>query len=898
MRRIASFILAVLCIAMPLSFTVAIGAVADEMSIDILRSDMWQGENVAISNRYVNGGNAISISSDEDTDDFRCLSKFDAIALTDYSELVFSLMVRGSEETYDISITVGSGEYRSDMPVKTVGSQGIHKIYFPISSELAASFDYIEISVQGNDVPIYAMLLDITADNKYTYATLESFGSDDIEIGKGEWSADENGYTVTPDPEGSVSASMSFMSDTSADGAYIVWLDTVSSVAGNISVSAEYKNDEVNVSQDQIMSIGSHSSAFVVDGAFSRVYFDINVPVGGSSEKSIFITGAGVIAVGEGFDIDETLGGVSSCKYENGRVAVSGELSSAAALEYVDSKLGLYVIPLWEGTKGLLEKEPDAVSGFSTLFTLYATPDENYMACMYLPVIVDDGKNIPICAPVMAYSAGQSAVNPQNSAVYAIDGAKPSDAASAGADYEIIDVYTDRLTQSQDVYAASLYNYSGSLYYFNSEYIEEISRRVNFAASVGIRIYARIISGSDGGFDFDPDDKTSIEQLCAVCDYFKTSFSGKIYGYIMGDALNTAELMNSDNIAKTARLAVVFAEALRGSTASTEIYLPFDDREKVNPFAAYAALRYSMARQGLTSVAMLYTCTDDIENALGSVSGTISVANSYGYSTDSSAIIWRAPTDIGSDEAADTYISLCKDANTSGLRFAAIKTENGNIFSEIKKGMAEERIFSAALEAFNATVKNAEPYGAYTVSDLESSYDTSGWIAGGNFDGVTTETSLLKDSRALRTQLKNGSVGMLAYRFDQPVDIGKTDVALSLGVISDTAGTAEITVILGCGETRKEYSAVVECNSPSELICTVADDAAAVEYVAVIVRGSGSGAELYNMSLYSSELSDGEMKDKYSGKQQFTADPLLYAAVIAVAAGTVAIFSALAKKKI
>lgn len=903
MRRPLALLTSVILISAVICATLSSGisvSAATIIDIDILHSDMWTGNNMRISDRYISGKSAISASPQNDASEFKLRSSFESIPLTDCSELVLSISLQGVLSEYDVSVILGSGEYRRNAYVTNVKCREIQKIYIPFSPEIIASLDYIEISVSGDDLPIYAILHDITADNKYTYDALERFDSDDIECTSGAASASTDGITVFPDSTGKAAVSMNFVTDTTSDGTYVVWLDASCSASGSVRVAAELNGKEVPSSKNQIVASGSHSNVFIIESAFSRVNFIFEELNFIGNDSNIQLTGAGVLYVGKSAEMSD-IGSVISCKYENGRITVKGELDEKASLEYVDSKLGLYVIPLWENANGVFDEAPEITSGFSTLFTLYAEPRENYMNCMYQPVIVTDDENIPICPPVMPYSAVQGSSAAQTAIVYSVDHASPSGALEANADSEIIDIYVDRLLEAWDVYSASLYNFRGSTYYFDREYLEELSRRINFASKIGIRVYARLVCKNNPGLDFDVFDADSLERFCAVCDYLKSSFSGKIHGYIMGNALNTSALMSTDEIDKISKLAAVFTEALRGN-GTAEIYLPFDAKGELNPFAAYAALRYSMAKYSSATVAMLYSCTDDPENAAASILRTVSIANSYGYQTDNSAVIWKAPANMDVEAIVDVYSSLCKTVMANDLRFATLDAEfnerNDDIYSILKKKMAKERISSLNAEEFNALIEDKLSKGVYSIRSFESSYDTTGWIAGGSFESVMTEMSLLKDGRALRTHSNgSGNAGMLAYRFDAPMDMSKTDAEISLGIASDNDGVAEVTIIFGCGESRREYTAFVEYNKPVKLICNMGD-LAPVDYTAVVVKGSSDcTAELYGVSLHSDELTNEEMKDRYSKKQTNAFDPFMYVSIILVAAGTVAVFSVFTKRK-
>lgn len=905
MKKHISFVSAMLIALMSAAaaFGVALNVSAKSSTeLDILHGDMWTG-NVKIDSRYVNGSNAISVSPDNDESGFSFYCDLEPVDFSEYNELCFEISLRGELAEYDMTISFESGP-ESESITKTVKCGGIQKLYIPISGEISSSLDRIEISVPGENRPIYAVISGISADDNYTYAAIENFDSDNVTCSVGTLIPGSDGMLLSPNGT-DAEVSIDFLSDTSDDTAYIVWLDIASNgAAGNISIDTKAvgDDDKATVSAYQILAAGEHSYTFFVEGAFESLKFVFDTLSFSAKDSSIRLTGAGVLKAG---NIRNTeVGMTSSCRFENGKVTVSGIINDSTALQYVDSRLGLYAVPVWDSVDEAISAEsdirPNVTSSFSTRFSLSVDiPSDQWRTYLYQPVIITESENIPIGDPVTAQmptaATSQSAVS---GLLTALDGAEQYGVVESGVASEIIDIYADKLLSGSETSASSLYSHRGKVYYMDADYLNSVKRRLEFDAAIGIKVFARIIYTNDESM-FDVKDEDSLCLADAVCSCIRNELGKSITGYIIGRELNTAELFENGCDESLSVLIALFTEGLRGS-AGAEIYLPFSDKGYINPFAAYAAVRYSMSRHGAAAVSFMYVCSDVSESAAASVSRTVSVANSYGFTTEGGAIVYECGEKSDADDAA-LYAKLCKSAQ--GLRLAALKIDSDSadmsVYSELKNAMINEKAFSADVKLFSANKENNLGVGKYELLSYDASYDTSGWFSGGAFIGVMTDPSALQDGRALRSYSGgSGITGLLAHRFDKPVDMSKTGVELSFGIAAEFEGSAEVKVIFGNSDLKREYSANVEYNKPVKLYCNMNDVSTPIDYAVIAVRGNEDcTVEFYSVSLRSGELSDDEMRERYDTGRSSNIDPLLYVVIIVLAAGTVAVFSAFAKKK-
>lgn len=869
--------------------------------LDITDKDMWDGDGVSVVQRSVNGNTAVLLSLDDESENMSFFADFSPISVEDCSELHFDMILRGGANSYKISVTLGSGYYRSE--AYTVGSLGdTDTVYVPLPDGLRGSLDHIGIDIEAVDGTVsYAIIHSASADDGFTYKYRETFMAESVECTLGSAQYTQEGVTVTPERAGA-EISPDFITDTSDDAVYLAWITAKVSSAGTVEAAAD-TGDGITavVSGTQALMQGSHTYSFIVNGSFERIRFVFQ----GITDGSVTAVGAGAVYLSEKYD--SAVGSVESCKYEDGAVTVSGSLSTEAAVEYVGCNIGLYIIPVWADADKILEGEPDIVTGYSTRFSLTCTPEESYACCTYQAVLMTDEENIPLGAP--RFAEAQTVSAEPASSVSALYGADAAGVFESNVSSTVIDIYTDRLLEDGDLYSAGLYTYGGEYFYLNNGYISEFENRLTFAGAAGIRVYARILQSENTELDFDPGNRDSVIKMCAVADILSTKLGG-IRGFIIGNSVNTvpgAQVPDMTAAQNYAKLVSMFTLCVRSTGAAQEVFLPFTDSPDSDPSPCFAAVRHLAAVSGKQGISVLYSCegSDPVSTA-ASAAHSAGVSGSFGYATDSCAAIWQAPEDSDYDELGTAYVEYCKAAATSGLRFAAISVsalDDPNRFYDIlKSAIDREKVFSASVSQYKAIAENIAFEGTCDIWNFTNAYDTSGWVSGGSFSAAQS-AGLAGGGRALTvaSDPTDSGAGIIVCRLASPVNMADLSVRFTMSV-SDipSGGAVDITLVLGGGDYRAEFSAIAENSDMTEYVCNMSQFAGAskTEYAAIIVKGAeGASLNLSKVELCSLSAERHELEARLNGGTQSSADPLFYVFIIVLAAVTVIVFTLLSRRK-
>ncbi len=881
-----------------------------EHNLDILDKEYWGGDGVTVVQRSANGSPAVSVSPAQDTDgaDVGFFADFEPVDLSGCRELVIDIMLRGTAEKYTVTAVPVSGHGRGEVYTQELGKE-TEKLYIPLSEDVAKSLERIEFTVSCSDGALtYAIVYSVGADSGYTYIFKDTFMAESVECNAGTAEVTKDGIDILPDG-GKAELAAGFAFDTGSDSSYVLWITARGISSGTVDVLAydvSGDGEQIPSSGAQALLPGAHTYAFIIKSAFENPIFVFDGLGQQECADGFTVTGAGIAAVGKNYD--QSAGSITSCEYENGSVTVSGALSNEASVTYVGSKLGVYAIPVWEDPEEVCSGEPDATVGFSTRFSVTFTPGENFACCMYLAVIITDEGNIPLGAPQFVSTPSPS--GEVGISVSALDGADSAGVFEANISSSVINIYTDRLFESENIYSASLYTYSNGNFYFDSDYLAEIEKRLTLAASAGVRVYVRLLSSSDGTFSYDTGDRDSMTAMCAAASLLSARFDS-IRGFILGEesvqgygANNIPDAVQTE---KWAYLTSVFTICVRSGGTAQEVYLPFSDAADSDPSPLFAAVRHKMATHSKQSISVLYTCLSggDPLSTAASVSHAASASNACGYTADSSAAVWASPGGTGSEETASKYIEYCRTAANSGLRFAAMSVENlenpDEFYDFLKAATDRENIFSAAVEQFKAIEENIEFSGECDIWNFTNAYDTFGWVAGGGFSSAVTSRSSF-DGRALTAVNESGAgkAGILNCRLASPVNMTNTSLKITVGITGTGSEPADITVIAGGRDLRAEFSAIAEYGAQTELICNMSgfSGAANIDYVAIIVRSEAQSAtELSCIKLCSLTVPQQELKARLGGETVSGVTPVFWAAVIVLAAVTVTVFILLSRKR-
>lgn len=902
-RAGAAILSAVMILSASLALPSASAAGGENVrALDILDKDTWDGDGISVAQRSVNGNGAVLLSLDEESERMSAVADFAPVSVEDCDEMYFDLILRGGASSYKISVTLGSGYFRSEAyTVESLGDSDT--IYVPLPDGLQGSLDHIGMDIEAAEggTVSYAIIHSASADDGFTYKYRETFLAESVECTLGTARFSEDVVDVTPD-RGVAEVSPDFITDTSDNAVYLAWITAKVSSAGTIEAAADTGDGSTaTVSGTQALMQGSHTYSFIISGSFERVRFLFQ----GITDGSVTAVGAGAVYLSEIYD--SSAGSVESCKYEDGTVTVSGSLSTEAAVEYVGCNIGLYIIPVWADAEKILEGEPDIVTGYSTRFSLSCAPEEGYACCLYQAVLMTDEENIPLGAA--QFAAAQTVSAEPASSVSALDGADAAGVFESNVSSTVIDIYADRLLEDGDLYSAGLYTYGGEYFYLNNSYISELENRLTFAGAAGIKVYARILQSENTELYFDAGDRDSVLRMCAVADILSTKLGG-IRGFIIGNSVNTvpgAQVPDMTAALNYAKLISMFTLCVRSTGAAQEVFLPFTDSLDSDPSPYFAAVRHLSAVSGRQGISVLYSCTeDDPVSTAASAAHSAGVSGSFGYTTDSCAAIWQAPEGSDYDELGAAYVEYCKAAATSGLRFAAISVSGiddpGRFYDILKSAIDREKVFSASVSQYKAIAENITFESTCDIWNFTNAYDTSGWVSGGSFS-TAQSASLAGGGRALTvaSDPNSSGAGIVVCRLASPVNMSDLSVRFTLSVSGIRDGdTADITLVLGGGDFRAEFSANAENSDMTDYVCNMSAFAGAskIEYAAIIVKGAaGAALNLSKVELCSLSAERHELESRLNGGTQRSADPLFYVSVIVLAAVTVVVFTLLSRKK-
>lgn len=876
-------------------------------TIDILDRDNWHGESITVVQRSANGNPAVSLTPDSENskNTMRFYAEFETAELAGFHELAVDIMLRGTAEKYTVTAVVSSEGIQGEVFTAIIGNL-TEKLYIPLAEDIAKSLDRIDFTVECTDGTLdYAVIYSVSADSGYTYKYKDTFMAEDVVCTAGKTEFAEDGIRLVPQ-DGTASVSPVFSTDTDFDSSYVLWITADGTVTGTVDVLAyDADGNAVPSSGAQALMQGSHTYAFIVKSAFADPQFVFNGLGHQTRSEGFSVTGAGVASVGKNYD--QSAGSITSCIYKDGSVTVSGALSNEASVKYVGSKLGLYAIPVWEDPEEFCLGEANATVSFSTRFSISCIPEENYACCMYQTVLITDDGNIPLGAP--QFVNAQSPSVEVGAPVSALDGADWAGAFESNISSSVINIYTDRLFETDNVYSASLFTYGNKYFYFDSDYLSETEKRLTLAASAGVRVYIRLLSQADGSFAYDTGDRESILTMCAVASLLSSRFD-TVRGFILGgdsqNSNNTDNIPDTEQTQKSAYLAAIFSLCVRSSGTAQEVYLPFYDSTVSDPSPLFAAIRYKMALHAKQSISVLYTCPadgDPLSTAV-SVSHAASVSNACGYTADSSAAVWEAPGSWESETLSIKYIEYCRAAAVAGLRFAAMSVDGvqgkEEFYDSLKKVADRENIFSATVEQFSAIEENIEFDSRCDIWNFTNAYDTAGWVAGGGFSSAVSTRSAF-GQRALTASYSGlDKAGILICRIQSPVNMTDTSLKITLGLDGDGDRPADIDVIVGGRDLRAEFSANAEYGRQTELICNISafSGSANVDYVAIIVRGSQNcTAELSQVELCSLTLPQQELEARLGSEPIVGGNPMFWAAIIILSAVTVTLFIFLSRRR-
>lgn len=271
---------------------------------------------------------------------------------------------------------------------------------------------------------------------------------------------------------------------------------------------------------------------------------------------------------------------VETCRFneETGNVEISGAIGWETTVRYSDATLALFSLDPSEDAY-LSNKTPIARTGisFSFSFSVSGSSAEDLYYRYVIAAVTATGERIPLTSPL--YPTVYSGTPETSGDFKGIHTGDFENAISAGAQSAIVDVYLDKVLNTQN--SGILYAGEHSYYYFNSDYVATIDTAVRNLTGAGCRTYLRfLISGDANGLSFvsytESGEKVTSKgvfvktqdallTVYALTDFlsarYKDDTVGRISGLILGQNVNRATLYNRTDAKTLAEDAALYAAA-------------------------------------------------------------------------------------------------------------------------------------------------------------------------------------------------------------------------------------------------------------------------------------------------------------------------------------------------
>ena len=293
-----------------------------------------------------------------------------------------------------------------------------------------------------------------------------------------------------------------------------------------------------------------------------------------------------------------------SCQYDTvtNSIRISGQLNHVALARYGGELLALFALDPTEEIY-LSNKTPvariDLSSSFS--FTVAASSAKTLFSRYVVAAVTARGERVPLSSPL--YPAISISQIKGDTDFKGFHTHSVTDTLNAGAGFEIVDVYLDRLSGNQST--GILYVGDESYYYFDENYVSELDDRICRLAGAGCAVYLRFLVSPDAtglpylAFTAVDDsvinkgiiieDNEALNSVYALTDFLTARYAsgsiGKISGIILGRKADYAAVYNHVGAMSLATYSELYASLLhlvagtaRRNIGSVDIVVPISDR--------------------------------------------------------------------------------------------------------------------------------------------------------------------------------------------------------------------------------------------------------------------------------------------------------------------------------
>lgn len=623
---------------------------------------------------------------------------------------------------------------------------------------------------------------------------------------------------------------------------------------------------------------------------------------------------------GEESRADETLGKVTRCTCSGTDfVQIAGTVSHSAAVEYIDGKLSLYMIPGWQSTDSALSGEPVLTSNVSTEF-VFKLPLETFPTapgCRFAVVLTKDNKKAVIADTVRP--AVSSALVQAQLPKLIVSSDRDDDVFAYGAQALAIDVNLSKLIRPTNESGTRLVIWGDSFFYFNQSILSSITAKTEFYTACGMKYYFRLICSTDkyaaasgiaaASYAIDVSDRLNYDMTAALVSFLSDRYSPA--GYILGDRLNVGDRNAS------LRFKDMFSLMKQSADSARLIYSIASQKNPhtvvILPFEAVSELPAATNTKSTPSVHSAVSCA--------------ALADMYISAQGDVPVKWAALVYADSQSATDVP-SQSASSRASGYLGAAIAPRDGEktTYAELSQAFPNALFYSLSLGAdvsetleVQALVPEVRrmPYsgdsfaGSLYLWDFRRSFSTEKWVCSGTSTLTTgistplTEVGELLSCRALRIDLHSESEGedaALIASAALPSDLtlsGCRYVEFRLAAFAPS-GEAEFEIHLGDSSGRWYYPVRVPDSGAHSVLCRLPDGVSPTYFSLSARAKDGVTVELGEVLAHSDTLTSEELQNKALRNDTAQTSPreehrelLLRIAVAVITGLSIVVFAAL-----
>ena len=278
----------------------------------------------------------------------------------------------------------------------------------------------------------------------------------------------------------------------------------------------------------------------------------------------------------------------------------------------------------------------------------------------------------------------------------------------------------------------------------------------------------------------------------------------------------------------------------------------------------------------------------DAENGPETALHLTAIMSAFGHGATGCMILWT-PTAAG--EIAD-FCRRLSHLSLTGATINLTNVENTDPALAAIRSVIETASDEPTVELSAGT---GAPQGEKTALlwDFHDAYDTFGWVAGGGLTNLYSERASAGEGRVLRADFDGEEPGILLCCSETALDLSGGQLVFDLPALS---GVTDLSVIVSGGGARARYDVRGPLSGAITVSCDLSDfeNADRIDSIAVVFRTNGAGfAELSAVSFSGPRARADALFERATADRLPAREipPVFYAAVIFLAAATVAVTS-------